>query len=67
MHRIPTVMLAVVLMLGSAASQANDVKQFDYPGARSTALFDVNDRGIALGGASIGLDFYPFLLNLRTD
>ena len=67
MHRNLKVILAAALMLGSAATQADEqIELFDYPGARATGFNDINDRGIALGAAAVGLDIYPFLLNLRT-
>ena len=63
MHRHMKMLLAAALVLGSAAVQA---REFDYPGAQRTGFSGINDRGIALGSAIVGLDPYPFLLNLRT-
>ena len=55
MHRNLKVILAAALMLGSAATQADEqIELFDYPGARATGFNDINDRGIALGRAAVG-------------
>ena len=59
--------LGAALLTASMSAQAEHVfTLFDYPGASSTSLFGVNDRGDIVGTASISPNVFPFVLDLKT-
>lgn len=63
-----TGLIAASLLAMAAQSQAEghyDYKIVDYPGALSTSLFGVNDRGDAVGGGFDDTNTFPFIYSIK--
>jgi uncharacterized membrane protein len=63
---IPRILAVVIVLLSPLAAQAQyDYQKLNYPGATTTQLFGINDRGDVVGNGIIDPDTFPFVYRLK--